>query len=99
MKTKRPVIQPKIVRKRGAYSKPPATELQVIQRKYSWLANFRLHPVSPDSDLLLSAYSNLLVERYNTTVRELKESLQRDKDRQMQAILAKRKMGVDASDT
>lgn len=48
MKTKRPVIQPKIVRKRGAYSKPPATELQVIQRKYSWLANFRLHPVSPE---------------------------------------------------
>ncbi len=98
----KPIIEPKIVRTkrvRGVFDRPPSSKLQKIQRKFAWLISFRIQQAHPDRELQLSATSWSLLNQYNDTAQKLRNSLQQDKQAQMEAILAKRKKGVDASET
>lgn len=98
----KPVIEPKIVRTkrvRGVFDRPLSSKLQEIQRKFTWFINFRLQTAHPDPELELSTYTKLILNDYNDNVAELKRALQMDKQVQIQAILAERKKGVDASET
>ncbi len=101
-KPEKPVIEPKIVRTkkvRGVFDRPPSSKLQEIQCKFTWLISFRIQQAHPDRELHLSAYSKQLLNQYNEVALQLRSSLQQDKQAQMEALLAERKKGLDASET
>lgn len=58
----------------------PASFLQTLQRKTSWLINFQLHPVSINTlyELNCSLETLLLAKQRNEITKQLQESIRHD---------------------
>lgn len=69
----------------------PASELQKIQRLFSWFINFRLQFIHNDYTLPMSNNSRALINQHTAIVFKLRASLRQDYQIYKKHILAARK--------